>query len=134
MSIAAKEFVLTTTWMLAVVLIITAIIHGCQMTSRSLAVTGETLKGVGQEFTEVAAVYKQGCDITKAIAPEQCKKFRAFGLEFQRSYPVAVQLWEVAREANDTEAQSNLRLLITKLAGDLSAFAVSVIQAHHGGK
>lgn len=99
---------------------------------KTLIVTGETLKGVGSQFTVVAATYKQGCDVTKAIAQSQCQAFRSFGQHFQKSYPLTVQLWEAARSANDKAMQDKVEEVIVDLATALTQFAVAVIPT--GGK
>jgi len=110
------------------------LITSCAATT-SLVVTGESLKGVGNEFVVVARVYKEGCDLTKTIPPSQCAKFTAFGKEFQKAYPLTIQLWEAARTANDAAAQEQLDKLVVQLAADLSAFAVAVIKTYgEGGK
>lgn len=109
-------------------------IAGCATSfNRTLLVSGETLKGIGSEFVVVADVYKQGCDVTKTIKPDRCASFRKFGEEFQRDYPLAVKLWEVARVANDLSARDSVEGIIANLAAQLSAFASSVFVAQ-GGK
>ena len=108
------------------------LVTGCSA-SRSLVVTGESLRGIGNEFVQVATIYKQGCDVTKIIAQPHCQKFRTFGEQFQKSFPLAVQLWEAARSANDSIMQDKITKLITGLATDLSEFAVLAIQ-NYGGK
>jgi len=107
-------------------------VAGCSA-SRGLVVTGETLKGIGNEFIQVAAVYKQGCDITKVIAQSHCQSFRSFGEQFQKSFPMAVQLWEAARSASDAAAQDKISDVVSSLAVSLSDFAVIAMQTY-GGK
>lgn len=118
------------------VLALALLIGGCAAMSReqALVVTGESLKAVGTEFVDVAGMYKNGCDVTKVIKPADCQAFRVFGEKFQRSYPVAVKLWESARTANDSATQSETEKVVRQLAADLSAFAVLMIQAYGGGK
>jgi hypothetical protein len=114
-------------------LLVLLLLASCSTMGQSLVVTGETLKGVGTEFVQVAAVYKDGCDVTKTIAQADCQRFRSFGEQFQKSFPLAVQLWEAARSANDTAAQNQAAAVISDLASTLSAFAVQVISTY-GGK
>lgn len=109
------------------------VVSSCASLGKTLVITGTTLKGVGTEFVQIAAVYKQGCDVEKTIKPEQCASFRAFGQQFQKSYPLAVQLWEAARSAGDTAAQGQVEAVVAELATSLSVFAVQVISTY-GGK
>lgn len=117
----------------ALILSICLLLSACSSASQSLVITGETLKGLGNEFVQVATIYKQGCDESKTIKPEDCQRFRSFGQQFQKSYPLAVQLWEAARSASDLNTQKKVNELITQLTADLSAFAVSVISTHSAG-
>ena len=108
---------------------------GCSMLTaqKSLIVTGETLKGMGNEFVAVAGQFKQGCDVTKTIKPDDCKKFRDFGIQFQKSYPTTVALWEAARTAQDKAATEKMDVVINDLAQQLSDFAMLLLQTY-GGK
>jgi hypothetical protein len=110
-------------------LLLLFVLAGCATFTfgRTLVVTGESLKGVGNQFITVATTYKQGCDVTKSIPPAQCKSFRAFGEHFQKSFPLTVQLWEAARSANDKAMQDKIEEVIVDLATALSQFAVQVI-------
>ena len=98
-----------------------------------LVVSGEALKGIGNQFVEVSAVYKQGCDVTKIITPSTCAEYKQFGEKFQKVFPLNVKLWEAARSANDAASQDKISAVIADLAANLSAFSVSVIQTF-GGK
>lgn len=111
-----------------------ALLAGCSANSynKSLVVTGESLKGVGNQFVAVAATYKQGCDVTKTIPQQKCQEFRTFGEHFQKSFPLTVTLWEEARSASDTVMQGNVEQVIVDLTTALTQFAVQVIPA--GGK
>jgi len=101
---------------------------------KSLIVTGESLKALGEQFVQVAGIYKQGCDLVvpRTIQQPQCAAFRTFGTHFQKSFPLTVQLWEAARSGNDQAMQGKIEDVIVDLATALSSFAVAVIQA--GGK
>jgi hypothetical protein len=111
----------------AIVLVI--LLAGCASmggAGQSLAVSGEALKAVGNEFVAVANVYKTGCD-AKTIAEKQCLAFREFGVRFKGSYPLAIGLWESARAANDGAASKKAEQVIGELAAQLSALAVQGI-------
>jgi hypothetical protein len=89
-----------------------------------LAVTGEGLKALGEEFVAVSAVYVQGCN-SGQIKPDNCAKYRSFGQKFQKSYPLAIQLWEAARKANDAAVEKKMREVVTLMATELSSMAVN---------
>ena len=114
-------------------IILTGIIFLLCSCANSLVVTGEALKGIGNQFVEVSAVYKGGCDVTKVIAPSTCAEYRQFGEKFQKVFPLNVKLWEAARSANDVASQDKISSVIADLAASLSAFSISVIQTF-GGK
>lgn len=88
----------------------------------TLVVTGESLKASGNEFVKVSATYKQGCDVTKTIAPAECASFRKFGEGFQKSFPLAVSLWEAARVSGNAELQKSTEGPVTVLQGQLQSF------------
>lgn len=95
----------------------------------SLVVSGEALKASGTQFVQVAAAYKNGCDVAKTIAPKDCAAFRTFGEQFQKSFPLSVQLWEVARATNDGATEKSATEIITDLVSRLTAFAITVMPA-----
>lgn len=101
---------------------------GCGTMSfgKSMVVTGETIKGVGNEFVAVGAAYKSGCDVTRTIPQSQCQSFRQFGLKFQTAFPLSTALWETARAQNDDVMKGNVEAIITDLATKLSEFALQV--------
>lgn len=111
------------------------LLAGCAgMTAqKGLIVTGESLKAVGNQFVDVAATFKEGCDVTKTIGQPDCQRFAIFGAKFKSAYPVAVQLWERARAAGDAATQDESEKLVRQLARELSSFAVFLIQSF-GGK
>lgn len=92
----------------------------------ALVVSGETLKASGQQFVQLGKMYKEGCDVTKTIAQKDCQAFRAFGEQFQKSYPISVQLWEAARATNDPATQQGAEVVIKDLNGRLNTFGSAV--------
>ena len=107
--------------------------QACGTFGQTLLVTGESLKAVGTEFVQVSAVYTQGCT-DKTIPVAQCDKYRAFGTRFKQTYPLAVNLWESARTANDAAAEKMARDVILQLASELSALAVQGLSTFGGTK
>ena len=93
---------------------------------KTLEVTGETLDATGKTFVKVAGVYKQGCDVAvpRTIQQPQCAAFKTFGTHFQKSYPLAVQLWEAARSASDNDMKEDVEDIIVDLTSKLTEFAV----------
>lgn len=96
------------------------LLAGC---AQSLAVTGQSLKAVGEEYEAVSLVFGQACQ-GGVIAPVTCAKYRSFQERFRKAYPLAVGVWDAARKANDANAQKQARVAIEGLAADLSALAV----------
>lgn len=115
----------------SVILVMLILVTGCVSVGRSLVISGESLKAIGNEFLLVADVYVRGC-ADKTIAVDQCAAFRDFGQKFQRAYPLAVDLWGVARNANDVATVKKTEDVIRSLAADLSSFASQVLTT--GGK
>ncbi len=103
---------------------------GCASIGQSLVVSGESLKAVGNEFIAVADVYVRGC-AAQTISLSQCVAFRDFGEKFKVAYPMAIQLWGVARNANDVATAKKAEDVIKSLMTDLSVFASQVLT---GGK
>jgi hypothetical protein len=115
----------------AIVLAVLILATGCVSVGRSLVISGESLKAIGNEFLLVADVYVKGC-ADKTITLEQCEAFRDFGQKFQKAYPLAVDLWGVARSADDVATIKKTEDVIRSLAAGLSSFAIQVLTV--GGK
>ena len=113
--------------------LILVLVAGCATFNfgRTLAITGESLDGTGKLFVKVAAGYKQGCDVAqpRTIEQPQCAKFRTFGQHFQKSFPLAVQLWEQARVAKDEDMQDDVEDVIVDLTSTLTEFAAQMAPA-----
>lgn len=110
-------------------IIVLVIFVGCSTLSSGLIITGITLRGTGDQFVRIAPLYKHGCDVTKTIAESKCQDFRRFGEKFQRSFPLAAQLWEAARSASDARMQKNVEEIIRDLTDTLTEFAAQVFTA-----
>ena len=106
--------------------LVALLLTGCASLGQGLAVSGESLKAVGQEFIAVAEVYQKGC-AAQTIKPDQCAAFRSFGLRFQQAYPLTVTLWGVARNANDAATTKKAEAVIQSLVADLSVFAGHIL-------
>lgn len=110
--------------LIAAALAMSLLMAGCG--GSALVVSGETLKASGQQFVQLGKVYKEGCDVTKSIPQKDCQAFRAFGEQFQKSYPISVQLWEAARATNDPATQQGAEVVIKDLNGRLNTFGSAV--------
>jgi hypothetical protein len=104
-----------------IVLLLTA----CASLGQSLEVSGESLKAVDQNFINVSAAFVKGCS-AGTLTQAQCTSYRAFGEKFKSVNPLAIQLWNAARNANDAAAAGKARSVIVQLSVDLAAFAVNV--------
>ena len=105
---------------------------GCAGTGRALVASGEGLKTLGNEFVVVAEQFKRGCDVTKTLTPAQCAKFRDFGENFKKVYPLTIRLWESARQAGDAASEKKARDVITSLSSSLAALAVEAFGTFGG--
>ena len=118
----------------ASVVLFATFLVGCATLDQTLKVSGTALRAVGDQFTSVAEVYKQGCDVDRVIPADQCQRFRVFGLRFKQTYPLTVAAWEVARRANDVAGEKAARRVIEQLADDLSQLAVVGINTVRGDR
>ena len=103
------------------------LITGCAGTTRAIEVTGDTLKAAGEGYLSVEQAFYTGCT-NRTLPPAQCAAFNDFGAKFKKDYPRAVQLWHIARAANDTASQKKARDTVLQLSTALSTFAAQVIQ------
>ena len=101
------------------------LLGGCVSTA-PMAITGESLAVVGNQFVAVNAAYVQGCDVTKALTAKQCNDWITFGTKFKQFYPVAAQAWTVARTTNDAALIGQTTTLVSTIVGQLAAFAAVV--------
>lgn len=106
----------------------------------TLATSGTALVAVGKEFVAVAQVYEQGCHLgtayystTATIPDAQCRAFRDFGLRFKATYPLAVAVWQAARDASDAAATKRAYDVISQLGAELGALALHGYDTY-GGK
>jgi hypothetical protein len=104
-------------------------LHGCASATKTVTVTGVSLRELGTQYLQVGGIYNDGC-ATGAITQPQCAKFAAFATEFKRSYPLAIGLWETARTANDMAAVGNAEAVINSLAASLSRLASEALMTY----
>jgi hypothetical protein len=97
-------------------------------TQTGLAASGESLRQVGLQFIAVNQFYVQGCT-DRTIGKSDCATFSGFGRRFRGEYPAAVDAWEAARAANDAASEQAARVVIARLAAELSEVAVTALQA-----
>lgn len=110
------------------VLVLAVLLAGCAMFSQSLEVTGTSILGVGEQFEAVSAQVVKGC-ANQAIPKTTCDRYRVFGENFKRTYPLTVGLWDSARKAGDAKSQGKAEDVIRSLAVDLSKLAVEALGA-----
>lgn len=99
-----------------------------------LAISGETLIAVGQQFVDVANLYNAQCvhDVKPAMT-SFCAQFRTFAPKFKTGYPLAVSLWQTARRTNDTAAAKTAGDAILELATGVTSVGLLGMQTI-GGK
>ena len=109
------------------------VLAGCaSWRTPTLEVSGQTLAALGNQFAKVSEVFSRGCAEPRSIPVQACTDFRTFGVNFKKSYPLLVGLWEAAREANDASAQKSTQQLVTQLASQLASLAAQGIAAYGG--
>ena len=104
-------------------LLIVALATGCSTVGTGLLVSEKTAKVVGEDFIVTAAVFKQGCDVTKTIKLETCVEFKTFGGKFKKAYAASYDLWEAARVANDKVLEGKASEAIFHLASELATLS-----------
>lgn len=119
----------------ALALVLLALV-GCGSVPRKLEVSGVALKAAGQQFRAVAGAYVHGCDVTvpPTLSWEACDRFRAFGERFQVGFPLAVDLWAIAKDANDRASEQGAAAAIGRLVAELGLFSADVLAVYTGGK
>jgi hypothetical protein len=116
---------------LIVLLLLAGLVSGCaqKTTQINFVATGESLAAVGNQFADVGAVYTTNCKPTpKAVEfTTFCNGFAEFAPHFKRAYPLALQAWSIAVEANDINQAQGAMATIVNLATRLTELALSVI-------
>lgn len=112
------------------------LLAGCGATNlyKGLLVSGDSVKGVGEQFEATAKVYKNGCEVTITISKADCEKFRIFGENFKKIYPTTADLWDTARRAGDAAVEKKTRDVIAQLASELTALGLQAYGAFGGSK
>ena len=101
---------------------------GCATFYKTLLVSGVSLAELGKQFVAVSEQITAGC-IAYAIPVPTCERYRVFGTQFKKIYPVTVGLWEAARASGDTKAKNKAEAVMEQLATDLSKLTVEALQS-----
>ena len=114
----------------ALVLVLLLALAGCGATAavKGLFVSGVSLEQVGEQFVNISEQITKGCEVS-AIPQTTCDKYRAFGLHFKKTYPLAVGMWEASRKANDKATQEKAENVVRSLASDMSKLASEALGA-----
>lgn len=83
--------------------------------------TGETTRVLGEQFLATARLMDSGLR-SGVVTHEQYRQWRDFGMKFQASFPLAVDLWKAARAANDKAIEAHAAEILSGLAMDLARF------------
>lgn len=113
------------TYMLCAMLLLS----GCSVMglAKGLFASGVSLQTVGTQFVAVSEQVTAGC-AARAIPAPTCERYRVFGEQFKRTYPVTVGLWNAARTAGDKATQARAEDVAAQLAEDLSKLAVEALR------
>lgn len=109
-------------------ILLVLLLTGCSavQTVKGLFVSGVSLEAVGVQFAEVSEQVTKGCE-QKVVPQTTCEKYRAFGLNFKRVYPLAVGMWEAARRANDAATQRKAEDVMRSLSNDLTTLTAEAL-------
>lgn len=101
---------------------------------KALVVSGTSIQSVGEQFVVVTEQVTAGCK-AQTIPQDTCTRYAAFGVQFKKTYPLAVGLWKAARASGDVAAQKKAEDVIVQLAGDLTKLATEALVSFGvGGK
>ena len=92
-----------------------------------LIISGEGMVQLADQFVATAEVMDQLLD-SKVITYEQYQQWAKFGKRFQALYPLAVEMWQLARANNDPDLASNMVNLVDQLAVELLFFKAEILK------
>lgn len=96
-------------------------------TGQALVVTGEAIKGVGQDWLAVNKALVDACrPSAPKLDPKTCADARVFGEKFKKAYPLASDLYYTAVGTNDAALSGDAKAAVRKLAIEGLALAVKV--------
>lgn len=96
-------------------------------TQQALLGSGTALKGVGQQWLAVNEAFVKACVPSAPKLPKaSCDQARDFGVKFKKSYPLAIDLFDTAVNANDTAMAGDAKNVIRGLSRDLVKFGLQV--------
>lgn len=96
-------------------------------TQQSLMGSGTALKAVGQQWLAVNGAFVKACvPSAPKLSKATCDDARSFGDKFKKSYPLAIQLFETAVNANDTAMAADAKSVVRGLSVDLVKFGLQV--------
>lgn len=101
---------------------------GCATFYKTLFVSGVSLAELGKQFIAVSEQVTAGC-VAKSIPVPVCERYRVFGVQFKKVYPLTVGLWEAARAAGDVKAKNKAEAVMEQLATDLSKLTIEALQS-----
>ena len=109
----------------AALVVAAVVLSGCA-SIKPFFVSGVSLEVVGDQFAAVSEQITVGCE-RRVITPSTCERYRVFGENFKKSYPLAVGVWQAARKANDKGMQGKAEDVVRQLSTDLSKLAAEAL-------
>lgn len=96
-------------------------------THQQLMGSGTALKAVGQQWLAVNGAFVKACLPSAPKLPKAtCDEAGKFHDKFKKSYPLAIDLYETAVNANDTAMAGDAKNVIKGLSRDLVKFGLQV--------
>lgn len=120
-----------------VLMILMLVSAGCAGMTRqdTIIISGETLKASDKQYDRVRVGFVDGCKTEPRQIPEsECKAFRDFGQKWHKTFPLAVDLWLIAKDASDKATLDGAAKVIADLVAELSKFALKLLALASGGK
>lgn len=107
---------------LAVTVLVMACATGQYGAAPTLAVTGESMAAIGDQFVAFSKVYDVQCkpDVKIMQLAKFCQSFAEYGPEFQKAFPPALATWKAAVSANNTAATAGAQATLLELSGKLA--------------
>lgn len=95
-----------------------------------IVVTARTMTALNNTFVGTAAAMDAALDSGR-ITPEQYAKWKAFGLRFQASGPLAMKLYDAALASKDDSVRAHAEAVLTDFSAEMSEYVALVLRVAH---
>jgi hypothetical protein len=95
-----------------------------------IVITARTMTALNDTFVGTAAAMDAALD-AHHITPEQYGKWKAFGLRFQASGPLAMKLYDAALKSKDDSVRAHAEAVLTDFSAEMSTYAALALSVAH---